>query len=60
MAAITLENVGKRNGSVVTVSGPNLYISGGEFMVLVGSSSCGKSTTLRVITSPALAFFIPV
>jgi ABC-type sugar transport system ATPase subunit len=60
MAAITLENVGKRYGAVVAVSGPNLYVSEGEFIVLVEPSGCGKGTTLRVITSPALAIFIPV
>ena len=60
MAAITLENAGKRNGSVVAVSGANLYISEGEFIVLVGPSGCRKSTTLRIITSPALVFVIHV
>lgn len=60
MAAITLENAGKRNGSVVAVSGTNLYISEGEFIVLVGPPGCGKSTTLRIITSSALVCFIHV
>lgn len=49
MAAITLENVGKRYGAVVAVAGVSLEIGEGEFIVLVGPSGCGKSTTLRMI-----------
>jgi len=50
MAGITLENVGKTYaGDVDAVSGINLEINDGEFVVLVGPSGCGKSTLLRMI-----------
>lgn len=49
MAAVVLENVGKRFGAVMAASGVNLNVRDGEFIVLVGPSGCGKSTTLRMI-----------
>ncbi|MGI9490188.1 MAG: ABC transporter ATP-binding protein, partial [Geminicoccaceae bacterium] len=49
MAAVTLENVVKRYGTVEVVHGINLEIGSKEFVVLVGPSGCGKSTTLRMI-----------
>jgi sn-glycerol 3-phosphate transport system ATP-binding protein len=50
MAGITLENVGKTYADdVAAVSGINLEINDGEFVVLVGPSGCGKSTLLRMI-----------
>jgi len=36
-------------GKVAAVSGFNLDIADGEFMVIVGPSGCGKTTTLRMI-----------
>ncbi|SOC03334.1 ABC transporter ATP-binding protein [Rhodobacter maris] len=50
MAAITLENLTKTYaGGVTAVSGVDLDIADGEFVVLVGPSGCGKSTLLRMI-----------
>ncbi len=50
MADIVLDNVTKQyaDGSVA-VSGVNLSIADGEFVILVGPSGCGKSTTLNMI-----------
>ena len=49
MAAITLQGVTKRYGSVTAVQALDLAISEGEFMVLLGPSGCGKTTTLNMI-----------
>src|SRR5215472_5685554 len=49
MAAVTLERLVKRYGSVEAVRAIDLDISNGEFVALVGPSGCGKSTTLRMI-----------
>ncbi|POM22192.1 Trehalose import ATP-binding protein SugC [Actinomadura rubteroloni] len=50
MAAITLTGVDKvYGGGSRAVSGLDLEIGDGEFMVLVGPSGCGKSTALRMI-----------
>ncbi|WP_458792858.1 ABC transporter ATP-binding protein [Yoonia sp. MH D7] len=49
MGQITLDNIGKSYGKVEILSGINLEITEGEFVVLVGPSGCGKSTLLRMI-----------
>ena len=49
MGQITLQNVGKFYGKDEILSGINLEIEEGEFVVLVGPSGCGKSTLLRMI-----------
>ncbi|HEY9119168.1 MAG TPA: ABC transporter ATP-binding protein [Marinobacter sp.] len=46
---IELKNVTRRFGKAVAVDSINLTIETGEVCVLVGSSGCGKSTTLRMI-----------
>ena len=50
MSGVELSNVSKTypNGHVA-VSGTNLTINEGEFVILVGPSGCGKSTLLRMI-----------
>ncbi|MCA0996069.1 sn-glycerol-3-phosphate import ATP-binding protein UgpC [Alloyangia pacifica] len=50
MAELTLKSVGKTySGGVDAVSGVNIDIKDGEFIVLVGPSGCGKSTLLRMV-----------
>ncbi len=50
MAGITLKSVTKRYpDGTEAVSGLDLDIADGEFMILVGPSGCGKSTALRMI-----------
>ena len=50
MADIVLDGVGKKfPDGAVAVSGVNLEIIDGEFVILVGPSGCGKSTTLNMI-----------
>jgi multiple sugar transport system ATP-binding protein len=49
MADVSLRNVTKRYGGATAVSGLNLDVDDGEFLVLVGPSGCGKSTALKMI-----------
>ena len=49
MSSVTLKNVVKKFGAVRAVNDLSLDIQHGEFAVLVGSSGCGKTTTLRMI-----------
>ncbi|PXX95283.1 ABC transporter ATP-binding protein [Halomonas sp. LBP4] len=46
---IELFDVTKRFGSETAVDGISLRVERGEFCALVGTSGCGKSTTLRMI-----------
>jgi len=50
MADVILRNISKRFGSVEAVRDLCLAISDGEFVVLLGPSAAGKTTTLRLIT----------
>ena len=50
MAAVSFEGVGKVYADGTrAVSGMDLEIRDGEFMVLVGPSGCGKTTALRMV-----------
>ncbi|MDX1799348.1 MAG: ABC transporter ATP-binding protein [Marinobacter sp.] len=46
---IELKGVSRRFGDALAVSNLSLTVETGEVCVLVGSSGCGKSTTLRMI-----------
>ncbi|WP_353645552.1 sn-glycerol-3-phosphate ABC transporter ATP-binding protein UgpC [Mesorhizobium sp. WSM2239] len=49
MAAVSLNNVVKKFGTLSVVHGASLEVADGEFVVFVGPSGCGKSTLLRMI-----------
>ena len=49
MATISIADVRKTYGVATVLSGIDLDIGDGEFVVLVGPSGCGKSTLLRMI-----------
>jgi multiple sugar transport system ATP-binding protein len=49
MADLRLEGVSKRFGEIHAVSGLNLDVRSGEFIVLLGPSGTGKTTTLRLV-----------
>ena len=49
MADLRLDGLHKRFGAVEAVSGLSLDIASGEFIVLLGPSGAGKTTTLRLV-----------
>jgi ABC-type sugar transport system ATPase subunit len=49
MVPLSLRKLTKRFGAVSAVDHANLDVNGGEFLVIVGESGCGKTTTLRLI-----------
>ena len=49
MAKVRLERVTKAFGDVLAVNALSLDIRDREFLVLVGPTGCGKTTTLRLI-----------
>ena len=46
---IRLESVTKRYGTTIAVNNLSLEIEAGQLCVLIGSSGCGKTTTLKMI-----------
>ncbi len=46
---LQLENIHKGFGGVPVLRGISLSVERGEFITLLGSSGCGKTTTLRII-----------
>jgi multiple sugar transport system ATP-binding protein len=49
MAEVALRQVGKRFGEIEAVRDLSLSIANGEFVVLLGPTGAGKTTTLRLI-----------
>lgn len=49
MADLRLAGVSKRFGAVQAVQGLDLDVASGEFIVLLGPSGAGKTTTLRLV-----------
>ena len=49
MGQVSLKGLRKSFGTVDVIRGIDLEVRDGEFMVFVGQSGCGKSTTLRMI-----------
>ncbi|CAN7288004.1 ABC transporter ATP-binding protein [Mesorhizobium sp. LjNodule214] len=49
MADVHIRNVSKSFGEQLAVSGLDLHIADGEFVVLLGPTGAGKTTTLRLI-----------
>src|SRR6516225_1062131 len=49
MAELRLSSVTKRFAAVAAVQGLDLEIRSGEFIVLLGPSGAGKTTTLRLV-----------
>lgn len=49
MAQVNLQNLTKEFDDTIAVSGLNLDVGDGEFVVLVGPSGSGKTTALRLI-----------
>lgn len=49
MPGIVMEGVTRRFGSTTAVDGLDLTVADNEFVTLLGSSGCGKTTTLRMV-----------
>ena len=49
MADLRIDGVSKNFGSIAAVAGLNIDIASGEFVVLLGPSGAGKTTTLRLV-----------
>src|SRR5574341_2468935 len=49
MTSLSLRELTKKFGNVTAVDQASLDVDAGEFLVIVGESGCGKTTTLRLI-----------
>ena len=55
MAEVRLDNVTKRFGELAAIDGMSLTIADGEFIVLLGPTGAGKTTTLRLVAGLEMA-----
>lgn len=55
MADLTVETLTVAYGGTPVLNGVSLRVQHGEFVALLGSSGCGKTTLLRVVSG-----FVPV
>src|SRR4051812_40004793 len=49
MAELVIDGVTKRFGATVAVANLSLRVGDGEFLVLLGPTGAGKTTTLRLV-----------
>ncbi len=49
MATVSFDRISKRYGAATIVDNLELEVLEGEFLILLGGSGCGKSTTLRML-----------
>src|ERR1700691_3449826 len=49
MASVVFKDVWKLFGDTPVVKNLNLTVDDGEFLVVVGASGCGKTTTMRML-----------
>ena len=49
MATVSFDRISKRYGAATIVDNLQLEVPDGEFLILLGGSGCGKSTTLRML-----------
>ncbi len=49
MADVVLQGIEKKFGSVSAITNLNLEIKDGAFVILLGPTGAGKTTTLRLI-----------
>ena len=47
--AIEFRNIKKAYGDKVIMEGFNLFVGKGEFVTIIGSSGCGKTTALKMV-----------
>ena len=50
MAEVTLKNVSKRFGTDVALDDVTMTVPDGSFVVLLGPTGAGKTTTLRMVS----------
>ena len=47
--AVVFKNIKKAYGNKIVLDGFNLSVAKGEFVTIIGSSGCGKTTALKMV-----------